>query len=143
MWMPDELFGLFEESHFKNYPFVTIPQTFSDERGWIANIADGDLGDVAYITSVKGAIRANHVHAQDWHLSFMISGSMHYSWESNDKSIHKILVSENDLIYTPPQVPHRMEFLENSKFIAIAKLRRSHLEYEADTQRLPNEFFRD
>jgi len=141
MTIPRELVGLFEASHFVNYPFVVIPQSFSDERGWIANIGDGEIGDVAFITSVKGAIRANHVHSKDWHLSFMVSGSMDYSWESANGVMNKIRVNVNDLIYTPPQVPHKMEFLEDSKFIAIAKLKRSHLEYEADTQRLLPEHF--
>ena len=65
MHIPKELSELFQEKHFTNYPFVEIPQSFSDERGSIENIADGNLGDVAVITSVAGAMRANHLYEHD------------------------------------------------------------------------------
>ena len=134
---------MFEPIHFANYPKISIPQIFMDERGLISNIADGKLGDVAVITSAPRTIRANHYHNADWHFSYMVSGSMKYSWApiNNPSEQHFVIAQPGDLIYTPSLVAHKMEFLEDSCFIAISALSRSHLNYEADTVRLDTEHF--
>lgn len=139
------LSSLFQKSHFKGYPLVAIPQEFQDYRGNIRNIADGTLGDVAFITSVKGAVRANHVHHLDWHLTFLVRGKMIYQWkESEDSDNHeKIEISAGQLFYTPTNTPHKMTFLEDSEFIAVSGLPRDKESYEIDTKRLPENFFTD
>ena len=140
MKLPPELSAMFDEDHFVNYPLVTIPQSFSDSRGQILNIADGTLGDVAVIFSKQDSVRANHVHEHDWHLSYMVFGSMSYSW-SDDNGPHSVQVNAGDLVYTPPRVAHKMTFLEESCFIAVAALNRDSQNYEMDTTRLDDNFF--
>ena len=141
--IPDSLSSIFTKEHFANYPKILIPQNFIDDRGSIRNIADGKLGDVAVITSKLNSIRANHVHDHDWHLSFMISGSMQYYWKSEmqDGLENSTIVSAGEMVYTPPRAPHKMVFLEDSVFIAISQLSRVQENYEADTKRLPDNFF--
>ena len=141
MRIPKELSELFQEKHFNNYPFVEIPQCFSDERGSIKNIADGVLGDVAVITSVAGAVRANHVHKDDWHLSYMVQGSMKYFWKDDDGKEKIVEVKSGQMVYSPPGTPHKMLFLEASSFIAIAAKNRSSEDYELDTTRLSEDYF--
>jgi uncharacterized RmlC-like cupin family protein len=141
MHIPKELSELFQERHFENYPFVKIPQSFNDERGTIDNIADGTLGDVAVITSVAGAIRANHVHKEDWHLSYMVQGAMNYFWKDEAGKEKFVEVSRGQMVYSPPGTPHKMLFLEESSFIAIAAKNRSSKDYELDTTRLPEDYF--
>ena len=141
MRIPKELSELFQERHFANYPFVEIPQSFSDERGSIENIADGNLGDVAVITSAVGAMRANHVHKDDWHLSYMLQGSMNYFWKDEFGKENIVVVSSGQMVYSPPGTPHKMLFLEASSFIAIAAKNRSSENYESDTTRLPEDYF--
>ena len=140
MKLPAELSDMFREIHFENYPFVSVPQSFTDERGQIINIADGKLGDVAVIFSRQGALRANHVHENDWHLSYMVFGSMNYSWNDGSES-QSVRVKAGDLIYTPPKIAHKMNFLEESCFIAVAALNRDSENYELDTTRLSDNFF--
>lgn len=140
MKLPAELSDMFKEIHFENYPFVTVPQLFTDDRGQIINIADGKLGDVAVIFSRQGALRANHVHENDWHLSYMVYGSMLYSWNDGNDS-YTVQVKARDLIYTPPKIAHKMTFLEESCFIAVAALNRTSENYEIDTTRLSDNFF--
>ena len=140
MQIPSELSLMFNASHFENYPLVTAPQVFIDDRGQIVNIADGKLGDVAIIFSRAGSVRANHIHENDWHLSYMVFGSMNYSWHDGDTS-HTVLVTSGELIYTPPQVAHKMTFLEESCFVAVAALHRDSENYEIDTTRLDDNFF--
>jgi uncharacterized RmlC-like cupin family protein len=141
MRIPKELSNLFEEKHFANYPIVEIPQSFSDERGSIENIADGTLGDVAVITSAAGAMRANHVHKDDWHLSYMLQGSMNYFWKDEFGKENIVVVSSGQMVYSPPGTPHKMLFLEASSFVAIAAKNRSSENYESDTTRLPEDYF--
>lgn len=141
MYLPKELSNLFHEEHFSNYPFVEIPQSFTDDRGSIDNLADGTLGDVAIISSVKGAIRANHVHSHDWHFSYLVEGSMDYIWKDLDGIEKSMTGIKGQMLFTPPGVPHKMVFLENSLFIAISAKNRSSEDYEQDTTRLPSNFF--
>ena len=120
-----------------------VPQNFEDERGIIKNIADGKLGDVAIITSKANSIRANHVHDNDWHLSYIVSGSMKYFWKNEIETaeIKSIVVKAGEMVYTPKKSPHKMQFLEDSTFIAISQLSRVQENYEEDTKRLPDNFF--
>ena len=141
MYLPKELSELFQEAHFNNYPFVEIPQSFTDDRGSIDNLADGNLGDVALISSIKGAIRANHVHFHDWHFSYLVEGSMDYVWKDVDGIEKSITGIKGQMLFTPPGIPHKMVFLENSLFIAISAKNRSSEDYEQDTTRLSSDFF--
>jgi uncharacterized RmlC-like cupin family protein len=143
MEIPKELSTIFTEDHFKNYPKVLVPQNFEDERGVIKNIADGKLGDVAIITSKANSVRANHVHDDDWHLSYLVSGSMKYFWKSEIEASEtkSVVVKAGEMVYTPKKSPHKMQFLEDSIFIAVSQLSRVQENYEEDTKRLPDNFF--
>ena len=143
MKKPNELSNLFSDSDFEKYPFVHIPQEFKDERGLIQNIADGSIGDVAVITSNSGSIRANHVHSDDWHLTFIVTGSMKYFWVDVHGVNQKTIVNKSEMVFTPSRTPHKMEFLTDSVFIAISKLNRSHEKYEADTEKIDLDFFKE
>jgi dTDP-4-dehydrorhamnose 3,5-epimerase-like enzyme len=140
---PNELSNLFSDSDFEKYPFVRIPQEFKDERGLIQNIADGAIGDVAVITSNPGSIRANHVHSDDWHLTFIVSGLMKYFWVDIHGVKQNTIVNKAEMVFTPSRTPHKMEFLTDSVFIAISKLNRSHEKYEADTEKIDIDFFEE
>jgi len=141
MEKPAELSALFQNNHFIKYPIVEIPQSFRDERGLISNIADGHLGDVAIISSVAKAIRANHYHEDDWHLSYLLSGKMLYSWEALDSADQgEIEILAGTLFYTPKRTVHRMKFLEEGTFIAVSKLNRNQANYESDTKRVGPDF---
>ena len=143
MKRPIQLSNLFLEEHFDNYPFVSLPQFFEDDRGFIANIADGSLGDVAVIHSKVNSVRANHIHENDWHLSYLISGSMLYTWRASIKETanNQVEVTAGNLIFTPPKTPHKMTFTSDSIFIAVAALSRTQDAYEQDTKRLAESFF--
>jgi dTDP-4-dehydrorhamnose 3,5-epimerase-like enzyme len=143
MKIPSVLSSMFNETHFASYPFVVIPQVFEDARGTILNIADGNFGDVAIIHSTKGSVRANHYHDNDWHFSYVVSGSMNYEWKNSvsDSTIQVVEVKGGQMVYSPPGVPHKMTFLEESIFVAVSGLSRDRENYEADTHRLAEDFF--
>jgi len=141
--IPNSLSPIYTAKHFADYPKVLVPQNFVDDRGSIKNIADGKLGDVAVIASKANSIRANHVHDHDWHLSYLVSGSMKYYWRSDleTSKSESVVVNSGEMVYTPPKAPHKMVFLEDSVFIAISGLSRVQENYEADTKKLLDDYF--
>jgi len=145
MQTPQSLSSLFKEAHFSNYPIIEIPQSFTDDRGVILNIADGDLGDVAFITCTPDSVRANHIHKSDWHLTYLISGRMIYQWKDVDSGVNegKMEVFAGQLFYTPSNTAHKMTFLAESSFIAVSGLHRDQTSYESDTLRLDKDYFDD
>ena len=143
MIVPNELANYFGEKDFSEYPLVNVPQEFSDSRGVIRNLADGDIGDVAIISSAAGAVRANHVHNNDWHLCYLVYGSMEYHWRDQSGKNEKIVFGANQMVFTPSLVPHKMVALEDSTFLSISRLSRISANYEADTRKLNADFFDD
>jgi cupin superfamily acireductone dioxygenase involved in methionine salvage len=143
MQIPKEISGYFKTENFQNYPKISIPQQFQDERGFILNLADGSLGDVALITSKPNTYRASHVHKEDWHLCYLLSGKILYEWKDPDGlgEVYSAEINVGELLFTPPGTPHRMYFSEESHFVAISKLSRISENYEMDTSRLPSNFF--
>ena len=140
MHIPRSISSYFHQVHFENYPIIEVPQKFLDDRGQIFNIADGDLGDVAVITSRTNSIRANHTHKEDWHLSYLVEGEIKYFWEENSKQ-KSIIIQPGKLFFTPPKTPHKMLFLKESMFIAVAAKSRTQENYEDDTERLEDGYF--
>lgn len=141
--VPNELSVIFEPQHFIDYPRVSIPQFFVDQRGTIVNIADGRLGDVAIIDSRPGAVRANHYHHEDWHFTYVVRGAITYEWTDGIDSnyVHRADFNPGELIFTPKGIPHRMKFSKDTTFVAVSKLSRMAELYEKDTVRLDPDFF--
>jgi cupin superfamily acireductone dioxygenase involved in methionine salvage len=133
--IPSELSCYFEPADFVNYPRIKVPQSFTDERGTIINIADGVLGDVAIIQSKKNSVRANHVHKSDWHLSFCVAGSLLYSFENSEQKIDSVQISSGELFFTPEAVPHRMDFFDDTLLVVVSRNSRLKEKYEEDTQK--------
>jgi dTDP-4-dehydrorhamnose 3,5-epimerase-like enzyme len=142
-YIPTEIAAYFKNENFVDYPLVSVPQEFLDDRGLIRNVADGTLGDVAVIESNSGSVRANHYHREDWHLCYLISGAMEYAWKDSlsDEKSHKKVIAPSQMIFTPAMTPHRIKFLEDSIFISISKLSRISKNYENDTFKIEKNFF--
>ena len=104
-----------------------------DDRGAVIPVADDSFGfrAVMIIDSIKGAIRANHLHQRDAHWMFIVSGKARYVEIINDGYEEHIL-EEGDRIFTSPGVPHAMEFLEDTRMIVCTKQPRDYDTYMAD-----------
>ena len=133
--VPEELSSYFKEADFSDYPKVSIPQSFVDERGEIINIADGTLGDVAIINSNSQSVRANHIHETDWHRSYCLNGSLNYSFLDQDGQVKTTQINAGELFFTPNQIAHRMDFLENTVLVVISRNSRKRDHYEEDTKK--------
>lgn len=122
--------------------FKNIKPEFTDARGDIFKLLDDGktiIKSVLLITCKPGAIRANHYHKTDSHYCYMLYGKMEYTEGPlpGKKGKNKIeIVEKGDMVYTAPNVPHAMKFLEDSAFLTLATESRSQKDYESDTVRL-------
>lgn len=112
-----------------------------DERGEMSYLLDKStpITSALYITCKKGAIRANHYHKKDTHYSYMIKGSMEYTYQAvKDKNAkkQKIIIKKGEIVKSPPMTMHAMRFLEDSIFIALTTEARDQKKYENDTVRV-------
>ena len=116
-----------------------IGLAFVDERGTISNIFEGPIIHVAYITSKKGSVRANHYHKTLHQYIYLVSGELEsYCCDvNNPEQRQKLLVKAGDLIDTPPMVAHAQKFLQDSSFIALSTKARNEGQYEEDTHAFP------
>lgn len=107
----------------------------------MSHLLDGNekFTSAVLITCNKGAVRANHWHKKDTHYSYMIEGSMEYTYRQVDEDDSKkktLLVKKGDIVCTPPKTVHAMRFLEKSVFIALTTEERDQSQYEKDTVRI-------
>lgn len=113
-----------------------------DTRGemiYLIEDAVTSIQSVLLITSKKGSIRANHIHRKDSHYSYMLKGSMEYSYReggSNKSPIKRVVVKKGEMVYTPPHEAHAMKFLQDSVFLAFTTEKRKRNKYEADLRRI-------
>jgi len=123
------------ESHLTD-----IRPPFTDPRGQILNLLDLPIGSVSLITSVKGAVRANHYHKTDWHYCYMEKGSMDYYYRpvGAKKPAQYIRVEEGKMVYTPSMEEHAMVFTSDAVMWCFAGNPRTSKDYESDTVRVPS-----
>lgn len=111
-----------------------------DTRGEMTYLIEdviSPIQSVLLITCKKGSVRANHIHTKDSHYSYMLKGSMEYSYKKDDKEpVKHIKVLEGEMVYTPPHEAHAMKFLEDSVFLAFTTEKRMRDKYESDLRRV-------
>jgi len=112
-----------------------------DERGEMSNLLSENIKIISalFITSKKGSIRANHYHKKDEHYTYILKGKMEYVYtpvNKGNKRKKTLLVSEGEIVYTPPMTAHAVKFLEDSILIAFSTRRRNQKTYEKDTVRI-------
>jgi len=112
---------------------VTIKPSFTDDRGTITNVLEEPISSIVLITCRKGAIRANHYHKKDSHWSYMLKGRMEYYEKRKNGKVEMAMVEEGQMVYSAPNVPHAMKFLETSIFLALTTKKRSKGRYDDDT----------
>lgn len=113
---------------------------FTDNRGKIINIIEHFHGDVVYIISKKGVVRANHYHKTSGHFCYVTKGNIKYLERpvgSTDKPTITVY-NAGEIFWTGPMLEHTMlfeDFVEN-EFMCFSTGNRSKEEYEKDLVRL-------
>lgn len=116
-----------------------IKPAFVDARGEIINVFEGTTGHVAYITSKKGSVRANHYHKKDVQYMYLVSGAYetHCCSVENPSEKQVLKVQAGDIVKTPPMVAHAQKFTEDSVFLSLTVREREEGKYEEDTIAYP------
>lgn len=133
-----EFSALIEAGKYPEQVFVPLDEPFVNENGVIQNLLLERFTSAAIITSVAGAVRANHYHKTDWHYSYVVSGAVQYY----DRPVGSKLLPKCEsfaagtMFFTPPMVEHAMFFPEPTSFITFAKNIRDHAHHESDVVRV-------
>ena len=117
---------------------VPLEGPYVDARGAIQNLVHHELGSAVIISSNAGAVRAEHWHREDFHYCYLISGGLLYCERpvgSKDEPT-KTLIKAGQLFFTGPNIEHSMYFTQDSVFLTLGKLSRTHDAYEKDLVRL-------
>lgn len=119
----------------------TVRPFHRDQRGEMYHLLDGKVKIVGalLVTCKEGAVRANHYHKKDTHYTYIIKGSMQYTYRTmRRRAVPKktVLVKEGQIVVSPPMIAHAMKFLEDSVFLALTTEQRGKKHYEHDTVRI-------
>lgn len=115
---------------------VKLPAPFEDARGWIQNVVEEPVGGASIIFSKACTTRSNHMHREDYHWLYVVSGEMNYeSWTDEDSGTSCLVVQAGQCVFTPPGVWHRTMFPVDTVLLSVSRLPRDHATHEADLVR--------
>ncbi|MDC0458041.1 hypothetical protein OAM56_08985 [Alphaproteobacteria bacterium] len=118
-------------------PRLPVDDPFINENGEIINIGHGKFSTLTVINSLAHTIRANHYHKTDWHISYVLNGSIKYFWRKlEDERLNSETFHAGESFFSPPMLPHAMYFPEKTTFITVSRNTRSHEIHEQDLIRL-------
>jgi len=119
--------------------FREVIEKYSDVRGDLVKLLEGDIKSSLLITSKKGSVRANHYHKKDHHFCYVISGEIKYLTRpiGASEGFDLYTISPEKMFYTPELLEHLMIFSKDTVFLAFSKKSfRSQKEYEQDLVRV-------
>jgi len=119
-------------------PLVPLDPAFADARGAIQPLLERMIRSASFITSKKGAVRANHWHKTDWHYCYLVSGALEYYERPEGSTLKpkKLVVKAGQMVFTPPHVEHAMKFLEDTAWVTLSRNPRDQDAYEKDVVRV-------
>ena len=112
-----------------------MADSFRDERGLIEDLLITPLDGVTRITSVKGAIRGNHIHHHTVQWTYVVSGRLLVVTEDGGFRRRREY-APGEIAEELPGIPHAWQALEDTTVLVFTKGPRSGDAYESDTQRL-------
>ena len=119
--------------------FREVVEKYSDSRGDLVKLLEGDIKSSLLITSKKGSVRANHYHKKDHHYCYVVSGEIKYLTRpiGARKGFELYTIESEKMFYTPEQLEHLMIFSKDTIFLTFSKNSfRSQKEYEDDLVRV-------
>lgn len=127
----EEYVRLVNNGNFPKEVEIPLDKPFIDNRGIIQNLWLGRCGSITFIITNKGSERASHIHKNgDWHAIFVIDGSFLYL-EGEDNKQTKKEFKTGDLLFTRPEIYHKLIFTSDTKMITINGIVKNHGNYEA------------
>lgn len=106
---------------------------FEDHRGVIQDwfgLAD-PIDAVTHITTVKGAVRGNHVHEKTTQWTLVLKGSLIMATDET-----RTLMGPGELVQHKPGMAHAWKAVSDTECLVFTQGPRSGENYETDTIRL-------
>ena len=130
-----------DEEEKRSWPkeiLVPLEKAFRDARGEIQPLVEMMMRSAMLITSVPGAVRANHYHKTDWHYCYMVTGEIEYLHRpTGETGKPKIVIAKaGALVFTPPMADHAMRFTKDTIWLTLSRNARDQEAYEADVVRI-------
>lgn len=117
-----------------------ITPVFSDERGTIADVYDGEsIRHIGFITSKAGSVRGNHYHKKATQYTYILKGKVRWYTKDTRDPASEVVVRElgpGDLAADLPEIAHAMAALEDAEFLFFTDEVRTDDGYEKDTVRI-------
>lgn len=108
-----------------------------DPRGLIESICHDQVNSILRIFSKGGSVRSNHYHKTDWHICYVVSGTMWY-YERPAGSLDKPdwkRVEAGEWVRTGPMMEHTTIFPVDTTILVFAGNPRDQDSYESDMVR--------
>lgn len=127
--------GVFPETQNNSVP---IDKPFVDDRGEIFNLWLGNSGSVSLITTKAGKERASHYHTDDFHMIYVLSGSIKYlERDIEGKAIKEpIIVKAGGNVFSKPNVVHKIIALEDTTFLTVNGILKNEINYAETVKRV-------
>lgn len=107
---------------------------YEDERGVIQDYL-GAVDAVTMISTRKGAVRGNHVHAETDQWTFVVSGKLLTVQGDEEPCVIGPGTGKRGIL-EPKGIPHAWKALEDTLCLVFTRGPRSGDQYESDTIRL-------
>ena len=117
---------------------IELEDPHVDDRGYIQSLVNFPMKNLSLIFSKKGALRSNHVHKEDWHYMYVLSGSFDYYYRKHGSTEkpEKTTFFPKEMVFTPPMEDHTCIFLEDTHLIVVSRNPRDQETYESDVVRI-------
>jgi quercetin dioxygenase-like cupin family protein len=102
---------------------------------------DDQIGAVAHITFVPGAVRGDHIHSQTTQWNFIVSGQIEFAVVAPDQTRSDFVAIPGDLVCLEPGEEHALRALTDAHMMVFTMGPRAGKEYESDTIRLEKSLF--
>jgi quercetin dioxygenase-like cupin family protein len=110
---------------------------FEDRRGTITDlIVDEPFESVSRITTVRGAVRGNHYHADTYQAMYISRGRIRLVTRMPGGPVRSFEAGPGDVVRTPPVEHHAVLALEDTDMLVFTRGPRSGENFESDTYRL-------
>lgn len=129
-----------EISHRSELPGRPAPALgrHEDDRGVIQDLLAGPLDMVTQIDTRFGHVRGNHVHQETAQWTYVVSGRLLVAWQGPDgDGPHQAIYPAGSLVVEEPGIPHAWQAVEDTRVLVFTRGPRAGMNYESDTQRLP------
>jgi quercetin dioxygenase-like cupin family protein len=111
-----------------------VEAAFADGRGSITDILEDEIVEhVTLITTVKGAIRGNHVHHETHQFVYIVAGALRFATQDAAGRFERGVARAGDVLATGPREAHAIEALEDTTMVVMTRGPRGGREYESDT----------